>query len=224
MNLKGENEVTAFLIIYGLLLLSYLFVERGHNRKLRIANKTVMAAGFLIYGYFAILTQDVVGWHGVLFLVSLTLAFLGDILLLFTFSGGGTAFGFANLGFLFYEGVYLLNGGVLWRWSWAFHIGLNPYAVLRYALRRAEIGKMQVPVASYMLAITLHGTMGVLLMIFAGGGSPLFILGLGSLLFEISDYFLMVHKFIDKKHLWILNANSLSYFVGMLLIVLSRAM
>ncbi len=216
----------AFIIVYSALVLSYLFVERMNRFKLRAVNKIVMAGLFLLFGYIAILTNPPVGGMGVLFLVSLTLAFIGDAWLLWSFSKGGTAFGLSNIGFFLYECILLHRGGVTIGQSWwAVFLFVIPLAAILYVLRqepaRSHIGKLYGPIVPYMTSITLHGTTGILLMIFFPH-TPLFMLGLGSLLFEMSDYFLMVYKFVAHDKKWVLNLNSATYFVGMMLMVLSR--
>ena len=49
------------------------------------------------------------------------------------------------------------------------------------------------------------------------------LMGLGSLLFMISDYILTVDRFVILNNKWIVRSNSTFYFIGLLLIVLSMA-
>ena len=74
----------------------------------------------------------------------------------------------------------------------------------------------------YLTSITLHGLMGLALTILLPG-SKLALMGLGSLLFMISDYILTVDRFIILNNKWIVRSNSTFYFIGLLLIVLSMA-
>ena len=52
-------------------------------------------------------------------------------------------------------------------------------------------------------------------------GTNYAMLGLGSFLFMISDIDLNVYRFIMNNNKWLIRFNSLTYFVGLLLIVLS---
>ena len=79
---------------------------------------------------------------------------------------------------------------------------------------------MKYPMALYLSSITLHGLLGGVSAIFVGT-TPILVMGIGSLLFMCSDYILTVDRFVIQKNKWIIRANSLTYFGGLLLIVLS---
>ena len=83
-----------------------------------------------------------------------------------------------------------------------------------------KLGKMKYPMAFYLSSITLHGLLGLVSAIFIST-TPVIVMGIGSLLFMVSDYILTVDRFIIQKNKWIVRGNSLTYFVGILLIVLS---
>ena len=85
-----------------------------------------------------------------------------------------------------------------------------------------KLGKMKWPMTLYLTSITLHGLMGLALTILLPG-SKLALMGLGSLLFMISDYILTVDRFVILNNKWIVRSNSTFYFIGLLLIVLSMA-
>ena len=85
-----------------------------------------------------------------------------------------------------------------------------------------KLGKMRWPMTLYISSITLHGMMGLALMILLPG-TKLALMGLGSLLFMISDYILTVDRFVILNNKWIVRSNSTFYFTGLLLIVLSMA-
>ena len=79
---------------------------------------------------------------------------------------------------------------------------------------------MKYPMAFYLSSITLHGLLGLVSAIFIST-TPVIVMGIGSLLFMVSDYILTVDRFIIQKNKWIVRGNSLTYVVGLLLIVLS---
>lgn len=72
----------------------------------------------------------------------------------------------------------------------------------------------------YLSSVTLNSLFGLTCALFLKT-TPFIIRGIGSLLFMISDYILTVDRFIIKKNKWIVRSNSLTYFVGLLLIALS---
>ena len=72
----------------------------------------------------------------------------------------------------------------------------------------------------YLSSIFMHGITGLALMIMMPGTSYV-MLGLGSILFMISDIDLNLYRFVFNNNKWLIRVNSLTYFVGLLLIVLS---
>ena len=52
-------------------------------------------------------------------------------------------------------------------------------------------------------------------------GSRFMLMGLGSFLFMISDIDLNAYRFVFNNNKWLIRFNSLTYFVGLLLIVLA---
>ena len=75
----------------------------------------------------------------------------------------------------------------------------------------------------YLSSIFMHGITGLALALLVPGTGYM-MMGIGSLLFMISDMILTTYKFVlgDKK--WLVRANSLSYFTGLLLIVLGMSL
>ena len=55
-------------------------------------------------------------------------------------------------------------------------------------------------------------------------GTNYALMGLGSLLFMISDIDLNLYRFVFNNNKWLVRVNSLTYFTGLLLIVLSTAL
>jgi hypothetical protein len=52
-------------------------------------------------------------------------------------------------------------------------------------------------------------------------GTNFVMMGIGSLLFMASDMILTAYRFIFNNNKWLIRLNSLTYFSGLLLIVLS---
>ena len=74
----------------------------------------------------------------------------------------------------------------------------------------------------YLTSIILHGIMGLALMVLLPGTNWA-LMGLGSFLFMLSDLILTFDRFVIPDNKWIVRSNSASYFIGLLLIVLSMA-
>jgi len=55
-------------------------------------------------------------------------------------------------------------------------------------------------------------------------GTNFMVMGIGSVLFMISDMVLTAYRFIFKNNKWLIRLNSLTYFTGLLLIVISTAL
>ena len=85
---------------------------------------------------------------------------------------------------------------------------------------KIKMGKMRWPMIFYLSSIFMHGITGLALIIMVPGTSYV-MLGLGSLLFMISDIVLNAYRFVFNNNKWLIRLNSLTYFTGLLLIVLS---
>ena len=86
-----------------------------------------------------------------------------------------------------------------------------------------KLGKMNWPMVLYLTSISFNGLMGITLMSHLGG-TRYFVLGLGILLFWISDIIITILHFVVDGNKWCLRLNSAFYFTGLLLIVLSMGM
>jgi hypothetical protein len=108
--------------------------------------------------------------------------------------------------------------------AWTYIVAGLMLAVVIYATGRwpdtIKMGKMRWPMIFYLSSIFMHGITGLALMIMLPGTSYA-LLGLGSFLFMISDIDLNVYRFVLNDNKWLIRFNSLTYFVGLLLIVLS---
>lgn len=152
-------------------------------------------------------------------------AYLGDIFLVFDFKRGGNFFLVGNICFsAFYFAVLISETVPFMKYFWIFIVWFLMIGGFLFLANKypniIRIGKMKYPMTFYLSSITLHGLLGLVSAIFIGT-TPMIVSGIGSMLFMVSDYILTIDRFVIQKNKWIVRANSLSYFVGVLLIVLS---
>ncbi|MBQ4272259.1 MAG: hypothetical protein IJB95_01200 [Clostridia bacterium] len=228
----------AFIIIYCLFLVAYFFTRPGHDiadkttKKdlwIRAINKYIMATMYLVY---AIVTYVVKGYQFVsvdlIFLIALFFAYLGDIFLVFDLNRGGDYFLAGNFIFATYYFTLFVDSGLKFTnfyWIlliWAFMLGSFIFASNKWP-KVFKLGKMKMPMTFYLSSIMLHGACGIGSIILLPSVRTL-VLGIGSVMFMISDFILTVDKFIIKNNKWIVRANSFFYFIGLLLIALSIAL
>ncbi len=216
-----------FIVAYLLVLCCYFITETSGKMYLRAPNKIVLASMFLVFGAWHFSTQyDFLSYH-LLLMVALFLAWLGDVFLLFDLNRGGDFFLCGNVCFVVYLMALLTEKAQGFASFWWVIIAevLIVGALIVCAQKLPKVfkfGKMKWPMMLYLSSITLHGLMGIAVMI-ALPGTPFALIGLGSLLFMISDYVLTVDKFVITKNPWILRANSAFYFTGLLIVVLGMA-
>lgn len=228
----------AFIIIYCLFLVVYFFTRPGHDiadkptKKelwIRAINKYIMATMYLVY---AIVTYVVKGYQFVsvdlIFLIALFFAYLGDIFLVFDLNRGGDYFLAGNFIFAIYYFTLFVDSGLKFTnfyWIlliWAFMLGSFIFASNKWP-KVFKLGKMKMPMTFYLSSIMLHGACGIGSIILLPSVRTL-VLGIGSVMFMISDFILTVDKFVIKNNKWIVRANSFFYFIGLLLIALSIAL
>lgn len=215
-----------FIIAYALVLIMYFITETSGKLYLRAPNKILLASMFLVFAFIQFQNYTFLSYH-LLLMVALFLAWMGDVFLLIDLNRGGDFFLCGNIAFATYYIATLVGGGHSFGDFWWV---LIPWAVLLGAFillakkfpQVIKLGKMKWPMTLYLSSIILHGMMGLALIVFFWN-SPTALMGLGALLFMISDFILVVDKFVIRGNRWILRANSLFYFVGMLIIVLSMA-
>ena len=217
--------MTIFLIVYFAALFCYLFTRTGENKLYRAINKYVMALmymGLSIYIFFK--KYDFVSYQSLL-QAALFLAFLGDIFLVFDFGRGGDFFLSGNVCFIIYEQIILVaNGYALKDFFWIYIVAGAMLITFIIACGKMpdkiKIGQMRWPMTFYLSSIFTHGISGLALMLMLPN-TNFFMMGLGSFLFMISDMILTSYKFIFNNNKWLIRLNSLTYFTGILLIVLS---
>ena len=220
----GEKIMIIFSIIYLLFLCSYFVTRVGKNKKYRIINKYILASMYLVYAIVMFFIIDLDVYHYIM-LMGLFFTYLGDILLVFDVKKGGLSFLLSNLIFATLYIVLLNDYSIsFFRYFWIFIIWAIIIVIGIILINRypnvIKLEKMKYPMIIYLSSITLHGLLGLVTLTFINV-TPIIVMGIGSILFMISDYILTIDRFIIKNNKWIIRSNSLTYFIGLLLIVLS---
>lgn len=213
-----------FSLIYIFFLFCYFITRVGNNIKYRAINKYILASMYLVYAIVMFFMNGLSDHHYVL-IVALLFSFLGDIFLVFDFSKGGYFFLTSNIFFVVYYITSLINGEIKFiNYFWILLVWLLLISIFIICCKKFpnvfKLGKMKKPMTLYLSSVTLNGLFGLTCALFLKT-TPFIVRGIGSLLFMISDYILTVDRFIIKKNKWIVRGNSLTYFVGLLLIALS---
>jgi len=213
-----------FIVIYALFLCGYFITRVGGNIKHRAINKYILATMYMVYAIVMFHVHDLPNIYYLL-MAALFLAYLGDIFLVFDLGRGGDFFLAGNVCFATFYLANLNNAGVPFvKYFWIFIVWailITTFIVLANKFPNViKLGKMKYPMALYLSSITLHGLLGLTSVLFLNDISFL-LMGIGSLSFMIGDYILTVDRFIIQKNKWIVRSNSLTYFTGLLLIVLS---
>lgn len=213
-----------FAVVYMAVTFAYLFSETSGDFKRRAINKIGLASMFFLYSVFETIRLGSIGDIQNVALVGVTLSFLGDVLLLWSFMKGGTAFGIGNVVLFIYEILYFKQCGLAFSDYWwfliIFAVLIGGFCYLWFGGWYGDTGKFKFAFVPYILTVTLHGTLGIT-GLFLLDSSKSILLCAGLVLFMISDYFISLHKFKFKKSKEILRLNSLTYFTGLLLVALS---
>ena len=215
--------MTIFIIFYLICLFSYFFT-RDMGLRIRCINKYLLAGMYLSLAFFFLFHNGGLGSRKDLLLAGLSLCFLGDVFLVFDFLRGGDFFFAGNLCFIFCELGILVRHKEALIWLIVPFLAAVSAALCFFLLTKKLFIKkkkenMLYPMAMYLCAILLDGLLGLLLMIFVKDGSCLR-MGMGTFLFMISDLILFF-KMLVYDDIWLDRANSLTYFIGILLVVLS---
>ena len=218
--------IIVFIVVYLAALCCYFKTRTSGNKKHRAINKYIMATMYLVFAFVVFLQNyELVSFHTML-IAALILAWLGDIFLVWDFGRGGDFFLAGNICFTLYEQIILVDkGGYKFGvFAWTFVVVAIMLAFVIYATgrwhKKIKMGKMRWPMIFYLSSIFMHGITGLALMIMMP--NPAYkMLGLGSFLFMLSDMDLTLYKFVLDNNKWLIRLNSLTYFVGLLLIVLS---
>ena len=213
-----------FSAIYIIFLFAYFITRVGNNIKHRAINKFILATMYMIYAIVMFHVNNLSGYHYVM-MAALFLAYLGDLFLVFDLNRGGDFFLAGNVCFAtFYLATLKQYEVPFTKYFWVFILWASLISLFIFLAKKypnvLKLGKMKYPMALYLSSITLHGLLGLVSAIFVGT-TPILVMGIGSVLFMTSDYILTVDRFIIQKNKWIIRCNSLTYFVGLLLIALS---
>ena len=217
-----------FIVIYLIALFCYFFTRTSETKKYRAANKYLMATMYLVYAIYHISQRQPFASYHTMLILALIMAWLGDIFLVFDFGRGGDFFLAGNVGFTLYEMMVMNDHGLTFRqYGWVFAVvalmlGGFIFACSKWP-KRFKLGKMRWPMTFYLSSIYTHGITG-LFMAALLPNTPFMIMGIGSLLFMISDIILTLYNYVFGESKLLIRANSLTYFVGLLLIALSTSL
>ena len=185
-----------------------------------------MATMYLVLAIVVFFNKYEFASYQTLLMAALILAWLGDVFLVFDFGRGGDFFLAGNICFTLYEQIILVDKGgyKFGDFAWTFVVVAIMLAFVIYATgkwpKKIKMGKMRWPMMFYLSSIFMHGITGLALMIMVP--IPAYkMLGLGSFLFMLSDMDLTLYRFVFDNNKWLVRLNSLLYFTGLLLIVLS---
>ena len=218
-----------FIIIYLAALCCYFYTRTSDNIKHRAINKYFMATMYLVLAIVTFLNKYDFASYQTLLMAALILAWLGDIFLVFDFGRGGDFFLAGNICFVLYEQIILVDkGGYLFKdFAWTFVVAGLMLAFAIFASgkwpEKIKMGNMRWPMMFYLSSIFMHGMTGLALITMMPGTNYA-LMGLGSFLFMISDIDLNLYRFVFNNNKWLVRFNSLTYFTGLLLIVISTAL
>ena len=218
-----------FIAIYLIALCCYFKTRTSGNIKHRAINKYLMATMYLTLAFIVFFNKYEFASYQLLLMAALILAWLGDIFLVFDFGRGGDFFLAGNICFVLYEQAVLIDKGGYWfkDFAWTYIVAGIMLAIAIFASgrwpERIKMGRMRWPMMFYLSSIFMHGITGLALMTMMKETNYA-LMGLGSFLFMISDIDLNIYRYIFNNNKWLVRFNSLTYFTGLLLIVLSTAL
>lgn len=217
--------MTIFIAIYLMALCCYFKTRTSGDIKYRAINKYFMATMYLGLAIVTFITKYEFVSYQTLLMAALIFAWLGDIFLVFDFGRGGDFFLAGNVCFILYEQIVMVDHGYGFKdFAWTFiaaAVILGAFIIACGKMPdKIKIGKMRWPMTFYLSTIILHGMTGLAMALLLPG-TNFVMMGIGSLLFMASDMILTAYRFIFNNNKWLIRLNSLTYFSGLLLIVLS---
>ncbi|MCQ2796704.1 MAG: lysoplasmalogenase [Bacilli bacterium] len=216
--------IIAFIVVYCVVLCCYFFTETSGNMKLRAPNKIVLALMFFAFGTAYAVINNIP--YSSLFIVALLLSMLGDVFLLYSFTKGGFFFASGNIAFIAFQISILCFFGIgIERYWWVFIIIpvlWSIYPLLsHFKPDLFKFGSFKGILFFYLSTIVGSGSFGIVVASLV----PSFrLLGIGLFLFMLSDFDIVLHKFVCPKNKWVHRLNSALYFTGMLLVALNVAL
>lgn len=213
-------------VLYACLLISYFFIEVRPLKKARIVIKSLMAFLYLAFAALNIFLYFE-GYLQILVMTALAFNAIGDILLVTSGKNMVKGACFFFVGALFLSAVmivFLTRASIGFSnifWGILFAAVIIFAALMLQCKGVMRFGKIAVITNAYIAGVTLMGSLALICLIsldFSGA----FMLAVGSLLFTLSDYLLILYIFKSKKSP-LLVCNSASYFSGMWIISASLA-
>lgn len=216
-----------FIVVYLVFLCLYFYTRPSGNIKYRAINKYIMATMYLVYAFIMFKNYELLSYQVVL-LIALFFAYLGDIFLVFNLNRGGDFFLCGNVCFvLYYALAFVANGLQFANFYWILIVWAVIFGTFVFLSNKfpnvIRLNKMKFAMTFYLSSIMMHGCFGLGAMILLPT-TQFIVMGLGSVMFMISDFILTIDKFVFRNNKWIVRANSLFYFGGLLLIVLSMGL
>lgn len=207
-----------FIVVYLPLLIMYLFSKTSGNFKRRATNKIVLASIFMLCGLYSFILKEK-SIPLIILMIAMFFSYLGDILLLWSFKKGGYSFMMGNTLYCVYLFIihYQYN---LWQLIVVIFLIVLLYSLYRYFVKSGilDLGGMEA-FNIYMISVISQGTMGTVMALFTAVNTNK-VLGVGLLLFMISDFFISFQNFYAEESDLIKRCNSITYFSGMMLIAL----
>ena len=213
-----------YSIVYGLMVVAYIFTSTGKNFKLRATNKIAMSASFLTLAFVCFFLNDDLMFNSwrYLALLAIFLCFLGDVLLLNSFSKGGLAFSLGNLTFFAYLICYVANAKVSFLHLVWFVVPVVVLVLIdrKFILYKIKKPSLKLKCAGYLTTVILHGFFS-LAVVLVYPTIETILLAIGLVLFMISDHFLLSGKFVffGKKLPQV--GVTLTYYPALWLVALS---
>jgi len=211
-------------------LIFYLHVwKAGYPFVVRLINKAALSATFTITGIVGTILSSQMGTIQWRLAVGLVFCFLGDILLLKSFSVGGTLFGTGNIFIYIYMITYLAAHGLSFGKFWytvlltlIAGLVIHLFDVKGIAPIKHKFVKICYP--PYIMTVCLHGFLGLFALLYLHDLKSVLLFA-GCALYMVSDFFLWQSKFnpATKAHPWVHHINSLTYFIGMLMVAFSAS-
>jgi hypothetical protein len=234
INMIGLN---IFVVLYLMTLCGYFFSQTSGKIKIRAPHKITMAVAYFTLAIVLMYKNPRFSEGGVLpsttvhmlLFVGFFFAVLGDVFLLWNINRGGDFFLAGNIVFgAYYIAQFSINDISFWKWCWVIPVTLLLVGVWVFLMSKwpniFRLGKMKWPMLFYLTSIIFHGIIAIAALIFLG---PMYywavLLGIGSILFMISDQLLILDYFVITGTKYMVRISSAFYWVGMLIMVLSTA-
>lgn len=215
--------ILLFVCFYLIALICYFFSETSGNIKIRATNKIILSSSFFVFSIVMYIKNYLSIDNTIWLIAAIGLAFLGDVLLLVSFKKGGASFFLSNLFFIAYEiSLIYINRISFCKLWYSLILTIIIFAIFLFYSNKSNMNykDKKLPIFLYLITVTLHACLGICLS-FYFNAIYMYLFGIGLILFMISDYLLMIHKFKYQKNNFILIIHSASYFIGLLMVTLS---